>query len=50
MPLLKKTFEKWPVNGYWYFDDNNYEQEIEIMETFIDMRHEQLVEYFDSIQ
>lgn len=48
--LVEKNFELWPVNGYWYFDDNNYEEEIEIIEIYIDMRHEQLVEYFDLIQ
>lgn len=47
--LVEKNFEKWPVNGYWYYDDNNYDEEIEIMEIYIDMRHDQLDEYFGTI-
>lgn len=47
--LVEKNFEKWPVNGYWYYDDNNYDEEIEIIEIYIDMRHEQLIEYFDTL-
>lgn len=46
---LKKNFERWPIDGKWYYDSNNYEQEIELMLNFVDMRIPQLDTYFKEI-
>lgn len=46
--LVAKNCEKWPVDGYWYYDDNCFDEEIEIMFTYIDLRHEQLTTYFNA--
>ncbi len=40
------NFEKWPHKGYWYYDDNDYEQEKEILKSFIPLRLSQLDEEF----
>lgn len=48
-PLVIKNFEHWPVNHPIYYDANDYEAEIEIILRFIDMRHQQLSEYFDTL-
>lgn len=45
----EKNFEIWPVNVKRYYDDNNFDQEIDIMVKFIELRHEKLVSYFESI-
>jgi hypothetical protein len=37
-----RNFQKWPVNEHWYFDDNNYSQELDLMRTFIKARLKQL--------
>lgn len=42
-----ENFEKWTVKSYWYFDDNNYEQEKEIIRKFIPLRLAQLDEQFN---
>ncbi len=46
--LANKNFELWPVNSQWYYDENNFGAEIQIMYQFIDIRHEQLSDYFNS--
>ena len=45
-PLVLKNFDKWPVNGAWYYDGNNYKKEIDIMINFIDTRHKELSTLF----
>jgi len=37
-----RNFEKWPHKGYWYYDDNDYKQEIEIIKSFVPLRLSQL--------
>ncbi len=32
---LAENFEIWPINGYWYYDDNTHLEEVGIMKTFI---------------
>ena len=50
-PHVERNFEKWPVNGYWYFDDAAYEDELKLMEKFVEMRLMRLDTFFDfSIQ
>lgn len=44
-----KNFELWPVNSSWYYDSNSFDQEIEIMLRFIELRHSRLSEYFNSL-
>lgn len=43
---IKKNFAKWPVNSKFYFDDNNYYQEILVILKFIETRITQLDKYF----
>lgn len=40
--VVKANFEKWPVKSYWYYDDNGYEQEKEIIRSFVSLRLAQL--------
>lgn len=47
---IEKNFAKWPVKSYWYFDDNNYEQEIEIIKSFVPLRLKQLDKKFHYIE
>ena len=32
----------WPMKSQWYYDDNNYQQEVEIIKKFIDLRLNQM--------
>ena len=43
---VPRNFEKWPHKGYWYYDDNGYEQEKEIIEAFVPLRLSQLDKEF----
>ncbi len=45
---VDKNFEHWSVADEWYYDSNDFDQEIDIMLQFIDLRHDRLVEYFDT--
>ncbi len=47
--LAKKNFEIWPVDNPWYFDSNNFEEEIEIIFKFIELRHNRLRDYFNNL-
>ena len=46
----KKNFEVWPLDSDWYYDANNFDDEINIMINFIDLKHERLTKYFDELQ
>jgi hypothetical protein len=48
-PLLAANFARWPVDGPHYYDNNDFEQELALMEQFIDLRHEQLQIYFTEV-
>jgi hypothetical protein len=45
----KKNFEVWPIDSPWYYDDNNFGQEIAIMLQFISLRHSRLRDYFENL-
>jgi hypothetical protein len=47
-PHLNKNFEKWPVSSEWYHDDNTYEQEINLMYNFVELRLNQLDKRFEN--
>ena len=40
---------RWPYNEKWYFDDNSYEEELEIMMNYTKRRIPELDAYFESI-
>ena len=46
---VKRNFEKWPINSKWYYDDNEYEQELDLMRDFVKIRINQLDKYFNSL-
>lgn len=48
-PELEKNFELWPLDNDWYYDDNDYHQELELLLDFVSLRIDQLDEYFNSI-
>jgi hypothetical protein len=39
---LSRNFDKWPIDGIGYFDANTYEEELEIMLKYLDIRIPQL--------
>jgi hypothetical protein len=45
-----KNFEKWPIDSEWYYDNNDYRQELDLMLEFVNLRVNQLDEYFNSLQ
>jgi hypothetical protein len=45
---VKRNFEIWPVNSHWYYDDNSYEDEIQIIVEFVKLRIKQLDERFSG--
>ena len=46
---IKKNFIKWPVNSKWYYDDNDYLQELDLMRDYIRIRVNQLDKYFNLL-
>lgn len=45
----KKNFQMWPSNGPGYYDSNNFDEEMDIILKFIDIRHKRIQEYFDNL-
>jgi hypothetical protein len=45
-PLLADNFALWPVDASKYYDDNDFAEEVAIIEQFIELRHTQLEKYF----
>ena len=39
---VERNFERWPVDGYGYYDAYRYEEEIEVMRKYLDIRIPQL--------
>ncbi len=46
---IGKNFDRWPIESKWYYDDNNYNEELELMLEFVKIRICQLDEYFNSL-
>ena len=46
---INDNFDIWPIDSKWYYDKNNYEQEINLISDFVKLRINQLDEYFNSI-
>lgn len=47
---VERNFAIWPVNSSNYFDDNTYEQELEIIREFVEIRLPQLDERFGYVK
>ena len=45
----EKNFELWSVGNAIYYDDNDFEQEVNIMIKYIEKRHKRLLKYFEDI-
>lgn len=45
----EKNFVRWPIDSKWYYDSNTFDEEILIMLSFIDLRHDRLTHYFDEL-
>ncbi len=45
---VEKNFDKWMINSKWYYDDNHYKQELNLMRDFVKIRIKQLDEYFNN--
>jgi len=48
-PLAERNFQKWPLDSKWYYDKNGFDQENELIKTFIAKRHSLLVDYFTNL-
>lgn len=46
---IKYNFVKWPTNGKWYYDDNDHKEEVDLMLKFVELRINQLDDYFNSL-
>jgi hypothetical protein len=46
---IKNNFEKWPINSKWYYDNNGYSQELDLIRDFVKIRINQLDEYFNGL-
>ena len=44
---IKANSEKWPLDSKWYYDQNSYENEVELMKKFIRLNLDTLDRYFD---
>lgn len=47
--LVPSNFERWPFNGPVYYDDNDYEEEVALFKYYLQLRHQQLVDYFATL-
>lgn len=47
--LVEKNHSLWPLDGIYYYDDNDFEKEIEIIHQFIELRHQRLSDYFENL-
>jgi len=48
-PLIAENFEKWPLKSRFYYDENDFLMEVAIIQTYFELRHEQLSTYFDTL-
>lgn len=46
---ILENFNKWPIDAKWYYDANNYKQEVDLMVNFVDLRLQQLDTYFTNL-
>ena len=46
---VDKNFQRWAPDSKWYYDDNGYNQELDLMRDFVKLRINQLDEYFNSL-
>jgi spore coat protein CotH len=44
-----RNFELWPPDSKWYFDDNGYREEIDLMLSFMEMNIRRLDTYMDRL-
>jgi hypothetical protein len=47
--VVDDNFAIWPCDSKWYFDNNNYQQEIDLMLQFVERRANELDEYITSL-
>lgn len=43
---VSKNFNRWPTDAKWYHDSNSYQEELNIMNDFVNLRLKQLDDYF----
>ena len=46
---VAENFKKWPIDSQWYYDSNNYQQELDLMLNYVTIRIKQLDEYFSAL-
>ncbi|MCR9173752.1 MAG: CotH kinase family protein [bacterium] len=49
-PYLEENAKAWPLDAKWYFDANDYDQEVEIIKKYMPMRLEQLDAFFSNLE
>ena len=47
--LVEKNFALWPIEGWPYQDNNNFNDEIEVMKQYLNVRQNQLDIYFNQL-
>ena len=48
-PAALRNFDRWPVTDDRYFDINGFDEEIDLMLEFVDVRYARLTAYFDDL-
>ena len=43
------NFDKWPVDGQWYYDNNGFDVEVGIFIEYLELRHPNLDEYINQL-
>lgn len=46
---IDRNTELWPYDGKWYYDHNNFAQEIEVIAKYLELRIPQLEQYFREL-
>ncbi len=46
---IQHNAKKWPISSTWYFDDNDYAQEKDLLLRFVELRLGQIDRYFEGI-
>lgn len=44
-----RNFENWSLDSEWYYDDNNFLEEVDVVLEFIEIRHARLASYFEDL-
>ena len=46
-PIINRNNRIWPIDAHWYFDDNDYQAEVDLLMEYVQLRTKQIDQYFN---